>query len=235
MTVADEGKTIETKVGAVLLLSLPVQRRDWIRVAAGIAWGRGSGDREVQFASQSAKPGGSQEQVFRLTAGSTGGVAMKFALRRPWEKTAKPAGDLSGHAADPALMYFGEGLWHFAHTLSFSTPARLRLPPSAASPDWRHIVNGSVIPDEFYADQPYIVKTDDGAWLCVITTGKGAEGEGGQHVVTLRSTDRGADLGGARGCRTGQRAGGVLRGAAQGRRAAASTSSTTTTPTTCGR
>ncbi|MBI2690061.1 MAG: hypothetical protein HYX27_27465 [Acidobacteria bacterium] len=57
--------------------------------------------------------------------------------------------------------------------------------------DPRNIVTGSVIPDEFYADQPYIVKTDDGAWLCVITTGPGAEGAGGQHVVSLRSTDHG--------------------------------------------
>ncbi len=57
--------------------------------------------------------------------------------------------------------------------------------------DWRNISNGSVIPDESYADQPYIVKTEDGAWLAVITTGKGAEGEGGQHVVSLRSMDRG--------------------------------------------
>lgn len=59
------------------------------------------------------------------------------------------------------------------------------------SPDPRNIVDGSVIPDEFYADQPYIVKTNDGAWLCVITTGPGMEGAGGQHVVSLRSTDRG--------------------------------------------
>ncbi|NWF82796.1 MAG: exo-alpha-sialidase [Bryobacteraceae bacterium] len=57
--------------------------------------------------------------------------------------------------------------------------------------DPRLIASGWVIPDESYADQPYIVKTDDGAWLCVMTTGKGAEGEGGQHVISLRSTDRG--------------------------------------------
>lgn len=57
--------------------------------------------------------------------------------------------------------------------------------------DSRNIVTGSIIPDEFYADQPYIVKTNDGAWLCVMTTGPGAEGAGGQHVVSLRSRDRG--------------------------------------------
>jgi hypothetical protein len=57
--------------------------------------------------------------------------------------------------------------------------------------DWRHISRGSIIPDESYADQPYVVKTDDGAWLCVLTTGKGAEGAGGQHIVSTRSTDRG--------------------------------------------
>lgn len=57
--------------------------------------------------------------------------------------------------------------------------------------DPRNIVTGATIPDEFYADQPYVVKTDDGAWLCVITTGAGREGAGGQHVISLRSTDRG--------------------------------------------
>lgn len=63
--------------------------------------------------------------------------------------------------------------------------------PPAAIPDPRHIANGWVIPDEHYADQPYIVKTDDGAWLCAITTGSGNEGAGGQHVVSMRSTDKG--------------------------------------------
>src|SRR4051812_11850482 len=57
--------------------------------------------------------------------------------------------------------------------------------------DPRNIKTGLVIPDEGYSDQPYIVKTDDGAWLCVITTGPGVEGAGGQHVVTRRSKDRG--------------------------------------------
>ncbi len=69
------------------------------------------------------------------------------------------------------------------------------LPSAAVSPapipDPRHISNGWNIPSEGYADQPYIVKTDDGAWLCVMTTGKGREGAGGQHVVSMRSKDRG--------------------------------------------
>ncbi|MBI5822304.1 MAG: hypothetical protein HZA88_25285 [Verrucomicrobia bacterium] len=63
--------------------------------------------------------------------------------------------------------------------------------PSNAIPDPRHISNGWNIPSEGYADQPYIVKTDDGAWLCVMTTGVGVEGAGGQHVVSMRSTDQG--------------------------------------------
>lgn len=62
---------------------------------------------------------------------------------------------------------------------------------AATIPDPRHLHNGWAIPSEGYADQPYIVKTDDGAWLCVMTTGQGAEGAAGQHVVSLRSTDRG--------------------------------------------
>ena len=63
--------------------------------------------------------------------------------------------------------------------------------PASMIPDPRHISNGWNIPSEGYADQPYIVQTDDGAWLCVITTGTGKEGDPGQHVVSMRSTDRG--------------------------------------------
>jgi hypothetical protein len=57
--------------------------------------------------------------------------------------------------------------------------------------DWRHIRRGKEIPTESYSDQPKIVQTDDGAWLCCITTGAGNEGQGGQHVITTRSTDLG--------------------------------------------
>jgi len=59
------------------------------------------------------------------------------------------------------------------------------------TPDWRNIARGREIPTEQYSDQPYIVQTDDGAWLCCVTTGPGEEGAEGQHVVTLRSMDRG--------------------------------------------
>ena len=62
---------------------------------------------------------------------------------------------------------------------------------SAQTPDRRHIANGAVMPDEGYSDQPYIVKTSGGAWLCVVTTGQGVEGAGGQHVISTRSTDGG--------------------------------------------
>lgn len=57
--------------------------------------------------------------------------------------------------------------------------------------DWRKIENGLRIPAITYSDQPYVVRTDDGAWLCCITTGSGAEGAAGQHVITTRSTDCG--------------------------------------------
>jgi hypothetical protein len=69
----------------------------------------------------------------------------------------------------------------------------LLLPPTlvADTPDPRHIINGRTIQSEGYADQPYIVKADDGAWVCVITTGKGIEGAPGQHVVSMRSADQG--------------------------------------------
>lgn len=59
------------------------------------------------------------------------------------------------------------------------------------NPDWRHISNGREIPTEHYSDQPFLTHTADGAWLCVVTTGPGEEGHGGQHVVSVRSTDQG--------------------------------------------
>ncbi|MFH1918932.1 MAG: exo-alpha-sialidase [Planctomycetota bacterium] len=61
----------------------------------------------------------------------------------------------------------------------------------AADEDSRNIVTGWKIPDEGYCDQPYVVITHDGNWLCTLTTGAGHEGQGGQHVVATISTDRG--------------------------------------------
>jgi Concanavalin A-like lectin/glucanases superfamily/BNR/Asp-box repeat len=58
-------------------------------------------------------------------------------------------------------------------------------------PDSRNITGGRLIPSEGYCDQPYVIKTDDGAWLCVMTTGRGKEGQRGQHLVAVRSTDQG--------------------------------------------
>ncbi len=57
--------------------------------------------------------------------------------------------------------------------------------------DPRLITTGSEIPSEGYCDQPYAVVMPDGAWVLVMTTGAGIEGEPGQHVVSLRSTDQG--------------------------------------------
>lgn len=57
--------------------------------------------------------------------------------------------------------------------------------------DSRNIRLGSMIPDQGYCDQPYIVQTKDGNWLCTLTTGRGNEGDPGQHVVATISADRG--------------------------------------------
>ncbi|MBN1394369.1 MAG: exo-alpha-sialidase [Pirellulales bacterium] len=62
---------------------------------------------------------------------------------------------------------------------------------AVASADRRDIRAGSLIPDENYCDQPYIVITKDGDWLCVLTTGPGREGRKGQHIVSTISTDAG--------------------------------------------
>ena len=57
--------------------------------------------------------------------------------------------------------------------------------------DPRNIGTGTEIPKENYVDQPYIVVTDDGNWLCALTTGPGLESHGGQHVVATISADKG--------------------------------------------
>ena len=62
---------------------------------------------------------------------------------------------------------------------------------AAPSSDPRQINNGHVIPDEGYCDQPYVVVTNDGKWLCLLTTGKGVEGESGQHIISTISSDKG--------------------------------------------
>ncbi len=57
--------------------------------------------------------------------------------------------------------------------------------------EFRNIRNGLEIPREHYCDQPYVVHTDDGAWLCCMTTAHGEEGAQTQHVVSVRSKDKG--------------------------------------------
>ena len=57
--------------------------------------------------------------------------------------------------------------------------------------DGRNIRTGYEIPSENYADQPYVVITRDGNWLCTLTTGGGREGQVGQHIVSSISSDKG--------------------------------------------
>jgi len=59
------------------------------------------------------------------------------------------------------------------------------------SEDWRIVEDGNAIPKQNYCDQPYIVITEDGNWLCVLTTGPGLESKLGQHVVATISQDQG--------------------------------------------
>ena len=62
---------------------------------------------------------------------------------------------------------------------------------SMGAGDPRDFSNGLPIPHEGYCDQPYIVTTKDGGWLCTLTTGPGSESQPGQHVVATISHDQG--------------------------------------------
>jgi len=57
--------------------------------------------------------------------------------------------------------------------------------------DPRNIRTGLPIPVEGYCDQPYVVITKDGSWLCTLTTGPGHEGATGEHMVSTLSKDQG--------------------------------------------
>ncbi len=61
----------------------------------------------------------------------------------------------------------------------------------AGAEDLRNVETGLVMPSLKYADQPYVVVTKTGRWVCVLTTGQGHEGAGGQHVASAFSDDRG--------------------------------------------
>jgi len=50
---------------------------------------------------------------------------------------------------------------------------KTKTPIEPISPDPRHLSHGREIPTVSYSDQPFIVRTDDGAWLCCVTTGEG--------------------------------------------------------------
>lgn len=59
------------------------------------------------------------------------------------------------------------------------------------SNDWRLISNGQKIYEHGYCDQPYIVSTSDGTWVCTFTTSPGKEGDKIQYIVSTQSSDRG--------------------------------------------
>ena len=60
-----------------------------------------------------------------------------------------------------------------------------------AGRDTRNIRTGSIIPDEGYCDQPYVVINRDGSWMCTLTTSTGHEGTADSHVITTISADQG--------------------------------------------
>ena len=59
---------------------------------------------------------------------------------------------------------------------------------SVHAADMRNITTGSILPDENYADQLYVVIANNGNWVCVLTTGPGIEGDTRQHIVSTIST-----------------------------------------------
>jgi hypothetical protein len=65
------------------------------------------------------------------------------------------------------------------------------LAAGAAPRDWRNIETGLPMPAEAYADQPYVVVTRDGKWVCLVSIGPVREGAPGNRTVATVSADRG--------------------------------------------
>ncbi len=57
--------------------------------------------------------------------------------------------------------------------------------------DLRNVETGDLIYKNSYIDQPYVLKLNDGSWLCVFTTGAESESRPGQHIVAIKSFDKG--------------------------------------------
>lgn len=103
---------------------------------------------------------------------------------------------------DPEILYFEidaprigtSGNRNFRGLMDEIELKMTTIPPHV-SDDPRNIVQGYEIPREQYCDQPFVVVLRDGTWLCTMTTGRGLEGEKGQHVVATRSSDQGKTWG----------------------------------------
>jgi hypothetical protein len=76
-------------------------------------------------------------------------------------------------------------------TLLLTSLSLFSMASAYAAPDPRHIANGIEIYEHGYCDQPYVVVTEDGTWVCVFTTSGEREGAKSQYIVCTRSTDRG--------------------------------------------
>jgi hypothetical protein len=77
--------------------------------------------------------------------------------------------------------------------------------------DPRNIANGiKITHNELYVDQPLIVVTPKGTWVCCQTVAPGGEGSRGQHIVAVRSTDGGKTWGSVIDIETGKDGGGYV-------------------------
>lgn len=83
-------------------------------------------------------------------------------------------------------------MFHLGRLAAVAAVASLSVACSAESAqDMRDIATGYSIPNEGYCDQPCVVITRDGNWLCLLTTAGGIEGAANSHVVSTISADQG--------------------------------------------
>lgn len=64
--------------------------------------------------------------------------------------------------------------------------------PTPFLTDWRMLENGETIHSgNHYVDEPFIVRADDGSWVCSLSIGDGQEADNSQRTTVRRSTDHG--------------------------------------------
>ena len=166
------------------ILHLGDQRRAWLRSPTL------ENDRWYHVAVVTDRQG----RTIRLFLNGQEEDAFDFAGEMPEIKLRSQVAGRESVETEPSRFFRGTIDEVRIYGRALAEPEVRRLCPGAeplAARDPRDIRTGYRIPDEGYCDQPYVVITNDGNWLCLLTTAGGHEGAANSRVVSTISEDQG--------------------------------------------